>query len=80
MKTVTILFYTESDLRLCDEVMALEASSSGRVIIPSEFKRGKQIVAVLEGECKLLNRLGERVLPFSSDTDHTIYNTQQVAV
>ncbi|MBW8192938.1 TIGR02922 family protein [Neiella marina] len=63
MKRVTVLYYTESDLRLSDEVLVLNTSSSGRVIIPAEFKQDKQIIAVLEGECRLLNRLGERVFP-----------------
>lgn len=70
MQLVTVLYYTESDLRLCDETLTLEVSGNGRAVIPAEFKVGKQIIAVLEGECRLLNRLGERVLPLSSETDH----------
>lgn len=70
MQLVTVLYYTESDLRLCDQSLTLEESENGRVIIPAEFKVGKQIVAVLEGECRLLSRLGERVLPLSAETDH----------
>ena len=68
---VTILYYQEDDLRLCDQFLELEISENGRVIIPRDFKVGKQIIAVLKGECHLLNRLGERVLPFGTDTDDT---------
>lgn len=80
MQIVTVLYYTESDLRLCDETLTLEVSPNGRVIIPDGFKSGKQIIAVLEGECRLLNRLGERVLPFSSESVHNEGVISQTAV
>lgn len=72
MQLVTVLYYTESDLRLRDDILTLNVSGSGRVVIPAEYKAGKQIVVVLDGECRVLNRLGERVLPLSEETDHTI--------
>lgn len=65
---VTVLFFTEDDLRLRDESLALEVGHGGRAIIPPEYKAGKQIIAVLAGECHLLNRIGDRVLPLSSVT------------
>ncbi len=63
---VTILFFKEDDLRLRDESVDLELGRGGRAIIPPEYKAGKQIIAVLAGECHLLNRIGDRVLPLSS--------------
>ncbi|WP_335925362.1 TIGR02922 family protein [Shewanella khirikhana] len=39
----------------------LPVSDTGRVMIPQSFRSGKSIIAVLEGECKILNSLGERV-------------------
>lgn len=69
MQCVTVLYYTDADLRLCDEVLTLEVSENGRVVIPDEFKWGKQIIAVLEGECRLLNRLGERIFPQSAPVE-----------
>lgn len=65
---VTVLFFTEDDLRLRDESLALEVGHGGRAIIPPEYKAGKQIIAVLAGECHLLNRIGDRVLPLSTVT------------
>ncbi len=63
---VTLLYFTEDDLRLRDETLALEVGRGGRAIIPPEYKAGKQIIAVLAGECHLLNRIGDRVLPLST--------------
>ncbi|MCM2678408.1 DUF2375 family protein [Echinimonas agarilytica] len=63
---VTVLYFTDSDLRLRDESLELEVGNGGRAIIPRGYKDGKQIVAVLAGECHLLNRIGDRVLPISS--------------
>jgi uncharacterized protein (TIGR02922 family) len=61
--TVTILYYEAPvGLEMHNAVMTdLQVSHSGRVIIPESFRRGKSIIAVLEGECKILNSLGERV-------------------
>lgn len=63
---VTVLFFSDADLRLRDEILELEVGDGGRAIIPMSYKEGKQIIAVLAGECHLLNRIGDRVLPLSS--------------
>jgi len=61
--TVTVLFYeAPAGLEMYNAVLTdLEVSKTGRVMIPESFRRGKSIIAVLEGECKILNALGERV-------------------
>jgi uncharacterized protein (TIGR02922 family) len=61
--TVTILYYEAPvGLEMHNAVMTdLQISQTGRVMIPESFRRGKSIIAVLEGECKILNSLGERV-------------------
>ncbi|GGA78796.1 TIGR02922 family protein [Neiella marina] len=76
MKTVTVLYYTNSDLRLSDSILELDVRTNGRVVIPADFKQGKQIIAVLEGECKLLNRLGERIVP--QDAEETASEGSQL--
>ena len=61
--TVTVLFY-EAPVGLTMEnvvLKGLEISETGRVILPKYFREGKSIIAVLDGECKILNALGERV-------------------
>lgn len=61
--TVTILFYeAPAGLEMHNTVLTnLSVSRSGRVMIPDSFRRGKSIIAVLDGECTILNALGERV-------------------
>ncbi|GGP40746.1 TIGR02922 family protein [Shewanella algicola] len=61
--TVTVLFYdAPAGLEMYNAVLTdLQVSQSGRVMIPESFRRGKSIIAVLEGECTILNSLGERV-------------------
>jgi uncharacterized protein (TIGR02922 family) len=60
---VTVLYYeAPAGLIMYNEVLTgLTVSESGRVMIPQEFRRGKSIIAVLEGQCTILNSLGERV-------------------
>ncbi|ESE41946.1 TIGR02922 family protein [Shewanella decolorationis] len=61
--TVTVLYY-DAPVGLIMHNAVLEdlpVSDSGRVMIPASFRKGKSIIAVLEGECKILNSLGERV-------------------
>ncbi|MDP5146044.1 TIGR02922 family protein [Shewanella sp. ULN5] len=61
--TVTVLYYEAPvGLEMHNAVLTdLEVSEFGRVMIPSSFRRGKSIIAVLEGQCTILNSLGERV-------------------
>ncbi|MGX9463545.1 TIGR02922 family protein [Shewanella sp. A14] len=61
--TVTVLYYDAPvGLEMFNAVLTgLTISQTGRVMIPESFRRGKSIIAVLEGECKILNSLGERV-------------------
>ncbi|WP_445947492.1 TIGR02922 family protein [Shewanella sp.] len=60
---VTVLYYeAPAGLIMHNEILTgLAVSESGRVMIPQQFRRGKSIIAVLEGECTILNSLGERV-------------------
>ncbi|MCL1067600.1 TIGR02922 family protein [Shewanella olleyana] len=61
--TVTVLFYEAPvGLLMKNTVLTgLEVSETGRVMLPNDFRNGKSIIAVLDGECKILNSLGERV-------------------
>lgn len=63
---VTILYFTDDDLRLKSEQLELPFGEGGRVIVPAEFRKGKQIIGVLEGHCKILNRIGDRIFPIAS--------------
>ncbi len=59
---VTMLYYDEDNpLLLQQQVLSgLNQSAKGRVIIPNEEKQGKIIIAILDGEVKVLNSLGDR--------------------
>ena len=62
-KTVTVLFCDEENFLTIKSLVLrdLKASERGRVIIPEDFRVGKTIFAVIEGEVKVLNTLGERL-------------------
>lgn len=57
---VKILFFTDDGVRVKDEVLDLPVGAGGRVVIPESFKQGKQIIAVLNSDAEILNRLGDR--------------------
>ena len=61
-RTVTVIYYLEGSLELLHESGTFDVHTNGRVIIPDGFKKNKSIVAVCDGEIKLLNKLGERIL------------------
>lgn len=67
-RTVSIIYYNGNSLELKCEVICLPVGQSGRVIIPSEYKKDKSVIAVCDGEIKILNQLGDRTLGDSSDS------------
>ena len=67
-RKVSIIYYDGNSLELKCEVTSLPIGQSGRVIIPSEYKKDKSIIAVCDGEIKILNQLGDRTLGDNSDT------------
>ena len=61
--TVTIIYYDEQSLELQDEVKSFPQQEGGRVALPLEYRKGKNIVAICEGNVNILNKIGERILP-----------------
>lgn len=61
-EVVTIIYYCDSSLELKHEVCDLMKSDSGRIIIPSAFKKNKSIVAVCHGKVDILNKVGDRII------------------
>jgi len=59
---VTIIYYCDSSLELKHQVIAAEKNQSGRVIIPQTFKENKSIIAVCNGDIKILNKMGDRII------------------
>ncbi len=61
-RQVTIIYYSDDGLELHHKVRTFEQNEDGRVIIPQEFKDGKSIIAVCDGEVQILNKVGDRIL------------------
>jgi uncharacterized protein (TIGR02922 family) len=59
---VTVLFYDDNNpLILSRKVFKhVEMGNSNRVLLPVDFRMGRTIIAVLEGDVTVLNCLGER--------------------
>lgn len=60
-RQVTIIYYCDVSLELLHETHIFAQNEQGRVILPAEFKEGKSIIAVCDGEIKILNKLGDRI-------------------
>lgn len=61
-RQVTIIYYKDDGLELHHKVKTFEQNDDGRVVIPQEFKEGKSIIAVCDGEVQILNKIGDRIL------------------
>lgn len=61
IRKVTIIYYRDVSLELMHETVCFPQNNNGRVIISEEFKQGKSIIAVCEGEVNILNKIGDRV-------------------
>lgn len=59
---ITVIYYSDVSLELHHSVIEV-TERDGRVIVPAEFKVGKNIVAICKGNVEILNKLGERILP-----------------
>ncbi len=59
---VTIIYYHVESLELLHEVKSFPKNHQGRVVIPDEFKEGKSIIAVCQGEITILNKVGDRIM------------------
>ncbi|OUS27545.1 TIGR02922 family protein [Thalassotalea sp. 42_200_T64] len=62
-KVVTVFYYDNRSLVLKHRVMHYPYTANGKVMIPTEFKKYRAILAVYEGDLTVLNKVGERILP-----------------
>ncbi|MCO4798903.1 MAG: TIGR02922 family protein [Colwelliaceae bacterium] len=60
LRKVTIIYYSDLSLELMHEVATFPQNKNGRVIISDSFKKDKSIIAVCDGEAKILNKVGDR--------------------
>jgi len=59
---VTVIYYNDESLELMHETLKFPENELGRIILSEQFKEGKSIIAVCEGEIQILNKLGDRIL------------------
>ncbi len=64
---VTILYYEDDSLIMKHEVRCYPKNTAGRVVIPSDFKEGKNILAVCLGEITIINKFGDRIVGIDVD-------------
>ncbi|NMP15584.1 MULTISPECIES: TIGR02922 family protein [unclassified Thalassotalea] len=60
-RKVTILYYDITSLQLKHAIETFPQKDGGRVVIDEEFKKGKSIIAVCDGEVTVLNKIGDRI-------------------
>mgnify|MGYP000283007461 FL=1 len=61
IRKVTIIYYSDLSLELMHESACFPQNDNGRVVISEEFKKGKSIIAVCDGDVSILNKVGDRV-------------------
>jgi len=61
-RKVTIIYCCDNDLAMYRKTQVFNLNAYGDMIIPQNFKRGKTIVAVCDGEVNIINSLGDRVV------------------
>ncbi|WP_440874461.1 TIGR02922 family protein [Thalassotalea sp. PLHSN55] len=62
VREVTVIYYHEASLELQHQIATFPENDQGRVVISSEFRQGKSIVAVCDGQVDILNKIGDRIL------------------
>ncbi len=61
-RKVTIIYCCDNDLAMYRKTQVFNLNAYGDMIIPQDFKRGKTIVAVCDGEINIINSVGDRVV------------------
>lgn len=61
-RKVTVIYCCDDDLSLYRKTRSFNLNAYGDMIIPQDFKRGKTIVAVCEGEIDVINSIGDRLI------------------
>ena len=61
-RKVTVIYCCDNDLAMYRKTQVFNLNAYGDMIIPQDFKRGKTIVAVCDGEINIINSVGDRVV------------------
>lgn len=65
-EVITIIYYCDSSLELKHQTCALIKTDSDRIVIPSQLKQNKSIIAVCRGEIDIINKVGDRIIGVES--------------
>ena len=61
-RKVTVIYCCDDDLALYRKTQSFNLNAYGDMIIPLDFKRGKTIVAVCDGEIDVINSVGDKLV------------------
>ena len=61
-RKVTVIYCCDDDLSLYRKTRSFYLNAYGDMIIPQDFKRGKTIVAVCDGEINVINSIGDKLV------------------
>ena len=61
-RTVTVIYCSDGELELFRKTQSFNLNAYGDMIIPQDFKKGKTIVAVCDGEIEIINSIGDRLV------------------
>jgi uncharacterized protein (TIGR02922 family) len=61
-RKVTVIYRCDDDLSLYRKTQSFNLNVYGDMVIPHDFKRGKTIVAVCEGEVDVINSVGDKLV------------------
>ncbi|GIU31466.1 DUF2375 family protein [Shewanella sp. MBTL60-007] len=76
--TATVLYYSE-ELSLVLEastLSGLDTGNQGRVLLDNEFRTGKNIICIVEGQVQLINYMGQRALTSQSNKNRCIHTPE----
>jgi len=61
-RKVTVIYCCDDELEMYRKTQSFNINAYGDMIIPQDFKRGKTIVAVCEGEVDVINSVGDKLV------------------
>ena len=61
-RKITVIYCCDNELELFKETMDINDNSYDGIVIPKDFRSGKTIVAVCEGEINILNSIDNKLV------------------
>ncbi|WP_019026342.1 TIGR02922 family protein [Colwellia piezophila] len=61
-RKVTVIYCCDNDIAMYTKTQTFKLNAYGDMIIPQDFKRGKTIVALCEGEINFINTVGDKLV------------------